>query len=199
MKKWILILCSLFAVTVYACTKPGTEENGEEALYQNSPSSKVPEEFLGKRWLQHYVGILHYLDKTPFTLSTDRNDYGQVYKFSNGGPDGKQGRYEYHGYLGNRTNFGKCITHNLQTTKGTVKFEGNVVSFYPLEGTKTLEKKGCETADTKTQEKIPASDLKPASYLWKYSTDAAGYWAFRLYKLTDTNMENEVHAFRKVD
>ena len=199
MKKITLIVYSLITVTLFACTKTGVEEKKEADLYNNSPGSEIPEELLGGRWLENYIGILHYIDNTPYTLSTDRNDYGQVYKFSNGGANGKQGRFELYGYLGNRTSFGNCVTHNLKTIKGTVKFDGHVVTFYPIEGTKKLEKKGCQTADTKTQEKLPTAELKEESYYWNYSADRNGFWAFRLYNLDDINMQNEIHSYRKVN
>jgi hypothetical protein len=62
-----------------------------------------------------------------------------------------------------------------------------------------LEKKGCQTADTKTQEKLPTAELKEESYYWNYSADRNGFWAFRLYNLDDINMQNPIHSYREVN
>lgn len=189
MKKATLILCSFIAVTLFACTKPEVEEN-EPDLYQNSPSSLVPAELAKGLWFYGTISAISYWDRNGHKLG---NDYeaGREYQFSN---VNGQGRLKFWQYLGTR-NSSSCIVEYFTYKEGTVKFEGDLLTFYPVKGTFKTVKSDCSAGDGTTQRKAVGDDLKPDSYRWEIAT-INGYKYLRTFSVADTGHNSAIFSYR---
>ena len=164
MKKMFVLVCSLVAVTLFACTKPGVEEK-EEDLYQNAPSSAVPAELAKGLWFYGTISAISYWDRDGHNLG---NDYeaGREYQFSN---VNGQGRLKFWQYLGTRTS-SSCVAEYYTYKEGTVKFEDDLFTFYPVKGTFKTIKKDCASGNGTIERKAEGDDLKPDAYRWELKT-----------------------------
>ena len=161
MKKSILILAGFLVLFASACEKedePIPGENPDE-LYQNSPSSPLPADFLNSLWFWGNSGPISYYDHDGNHVGS-AIEAGRQYKFSevNG-----QGRLEFEQYLGTR-NASNCVTDIYTRKRGTVKFESNnLFTFYPVTGSFKTIKSGTAASCSKETIERPATaeDLKP--------------------------------------
>lgn len=189
MKKIILIACSLIAVTLFACSKSGVDEK-EEDLYQNSPSSAVPAELTKGLWFYGTISAISYWDRDGHKLG---NDYeaGREYQFYN---VNGQGRLKFWQYLGTRTS-SSCVTEYYTYKEGSVKFEGDLLTFYPVKGTFKTIKSDCSAGNGTTQRNAIGDDLKPDTYRWEVAT-INGYTYLRTFSKDDVDHSNAIFSYR---
>jgi hypothetical protein len=190
MKKITFIVYSLIAVTLFACTKTGVEVKKEEDLYNNSPATLVPNELAKGLWFSGTISPISYFDRDGYNLG---NDYeaGREYQFSN---VGGQGRLKFWQYLGTR-NSSSCTAEYYTYKEGTVKFEGDKLTFYPVKGNFKTIKKGCSSGNGTTPREAAGDDLKPDTMLWELKTiDNVTYLYVYLEK--DVEHKNAVFVYR---
>ena len=162
MKKITLIVCSLFAVTLFACKKTNVGTKNEDALYENSPSSTVPAGLAKGVWFYGTVSAISYWDRNGHRLG---NDYeaGREYQFSN---VNGQGRMKFYQYLGTR-NASHCVTEILTYKEGTVVFNGDTFTFHPVKGNFKTIKKDCSTGNGTSVRNAAGNDIKTVTYRWE--------------------------------
>jgi len=162
MKRVTLLLFSLMAVTLFACKKSDVETKKEDDLYANSPSSTIPAELTRGVWFFGTISAISYWDRDGHHLG---NDYeaGREYQFSN---HNGQGRMKFYQYLGTR-NASHCVTEYFTYKEGTVVFNGDKFTFYPVKGNFKTIKKDCSSGNGTTVRNASGSDLEPVSYRWE--------------------------------
>ena len=188
MKKITLVVVSLITVTLFACTKSGVEKR-EEELYKNSPSSMVPKELSNGVWFYGTISAISYWDRDGHELG---NDYeaGREYQFSN---VGGQGRLKFWQYLGTRTS-SSCVAEYYTYKEGTVKFEDDMLTFYPVKGTFKTIKKDCSTGNGTTERKAVSDDLKPDIFRWDIKT-INGNTYLQTYSKDDVDHNNVIFSY----
>ena len=189
MKKITLIVCSLLTITLFACKKTDVAPNKTEDLYKNSPSSLVPDNLSSGVWFYGTLSAISYWDRDGHHLG---NDYeaGREYQFSN---VGGQGRLKFHQYLGTRTS-SSCVAEYFTYKEGTVKFDGDKFTFYPVKGNFKTIKKDCSSSNGTTERKAGADDLKPDTYRWELAT-IEGERYFNVYTEDDLAHEDVIFSY----
>jgi hypothetical protein len=160
MKKLFFILSGCAVLIFSGCTKPDVESKQEEDLYKDSPSSIIPADLTEGLWFYGTISAISYFDRDGHQLG---NDYeaGREYQFKN---VNGQGRMKFYQYLGTRT-ASSCVSEFYTYKEGTVKFESDKFTFYPVKGNFKTIKKGCSSNGT-TQRIATGEDLQPATYRW---------------------------------
>jgi hypothetical protein len=160
MKKLLFILSGCAVLLFSSCSKSDVESKQEEDLYKDSPSSIVPADLTEGLWFYGTISAISYFDRDGHELG---NDYeaGREYQFKN---VNGQGRMVFYQYLGTRTS-SSCISEFYTYKEGTVKFESDKFTFYPVKGNFKTIKKGCSSNGT-TQRIAEEDDLQPTTYRW---------------------------------
>lgn len=188
MKNSLVLFCSLLAVTLFACTKPGLEEKDTD-LYQDVPSSAVPAELAKGLWFYGTLSAISYYDRDGHRLG---NDYeaGREYQFSN---VNGQGRLKFWQYLGTR-NASSCVAEYFTYKEGAVNFEGDLLTFYPVKGTFKTIKKDCATGNGTTIRKAERDDLKPDTFRWELKTIDGEKYLYTFSK-EDVHHQNVIFVY----
>jgi len=160
MKKLLFILSGCVVILSSGCTKKDAALKQEEDLYENSPSSIVPADLTEGLWFYGTISAISYFDRDGHRLG---NEYeaGREYQFKN---VNGQGRMKFFQYLGTRTS-SSCTSEYYTYMEGTVKFETDKFTFYPLKGNFKTVKAGCSSNGT-TQRNAASADLQPSVYRW---------------------------------
>jgi hypothetical protein len=188
MKKLRFILCSFLAMIALACSKPsGTTE--EKDLYQNVPSSNIPAQLVQGLWFSGTLSAISYYDRNGYELGRDY-EAGREYQFYH--QNGK-GRIRFWQYLGTRTS-SSCVTEIYTRKEGSVVFEGDKFTFYPVAGSFKTIKKGC-TTNSVTERKAERDDLKPTVFLWELK-EVNGETYLYTYLEDDVDHEDPVFVYQ---
>lgn len=160
MKKLLFIFSGCVVILSSSCTKKDAASKQEEDLYKDSPSSIVPADLTEGLWFYGTISAISYFDRDGHQLG---NDYeaGREYQFKN---VNGQGRMVFYQYLGTRTS-SSCVSEFYTYKEGTVKFESDKFTFYPVKGNFKTIKKGCSSNGT-TQRNAEEDDLQPTTYRW---------------------------------
>ena len=102
-----------------------------------------------------------------------------------------QGRLKFWQYLGTRTS-SSCVAEYYTYKEGTVKFEGDLLTFYPVKGTFKTIKKDCAAGNGTTERKAEGDDLKPDAYRWELKTIEGKTY---LYAFPKDNVNHENVTF----
>lgn len=160
MKKLLFILSGCVLLLFSSCSKSGVDSKQDDDLYKNSPGSIVPADLTEGLWFYGTISAISYFDRDGHELGND-HEAGREYQFKN--VNGK-GRMVFYQYLGTRTS-SSCISEFYTYKEGTVKFESDKFTFYPVKGNFKTIKKGCSSNGT-TQRIAEADDLQPTTYRW---------------------------------
>ncbi|MDQ4139064.1 MAG: hypothetical protein M3142_00935 [Bacteroidota bacterium] len=164
-----------------------------EDIYQNSPSSAIPNDFKDGIWFWGNTGSLSYYDYDGNNVG-NAVEAGRQYQFKevNG-----QGRLEFQQYLGNR-NASNCVTEVYTHKTGTVKFEGtNKFTFYPVEGTVKIVKTSTSASCPKgtTDEKLTQAQLTPTTELYEIRM-LQGKKHLYVFEESDVNYQNPIFVYQ---
>lgn len=160
MKKLSVIICCM--MLVFACKKSESGPGEDEDPYKNSPSSLVPNELSSGIWFSGNVGAIAYFDQNGHNVGQELES-GREYQFRN---QNGQGRLQFSQYLGVRSS-STCTSETYTYREGTVKFEGDKFTFYPVKGTTKTIKKGCSSGNATTNHPVTKEELKPVVYRWE--------------------------------
>ncbi len=190
MKKMTWIVFSLLAVTLFACKKTGIETKTDEARYKNSPSSTVPAALAKGVWFYGTISAISYWDRDGHHLG---NDYeaGREYQFSN---VNGQGRMKFYQYLGTR-NASNCVAEYFTYKEGTVVFNGDKFTFYPVKGNFKTIKKDCSTGNGTSVKNAEGDDLNPVTYRWEVK-EIENKTYFYTYLEEDVDHEEVVFVYQ---
>ncbi|MGZ5282870.1 MAG: hypothetical protein ACXWEY_11395 [Bacteroidia bacterium] len=190
MKKLVLIAYSLAVFALFACSKPGSDSNdNSEDLYKNSPSSLVPNSLAPGSWFFGTISAISYWDRDGHQLGND-HEAGREFKFYN---VNGQGRLKFWQYLGTR-NSASCVTEYFTFKEGTVKFEDNKFTFYPVKGNFKTIKKDCSSNNGTTERNATGEDLKPFTFRWEIR-NINGEPTLYTFNEDDINLENPVFVY----
>ena len=189
MKKITFVFCSLLAVALVACSKPADTTSTDADLYQDAPFSIVPVELSKGLWFSGTLSAISYFDRDGHNLG---NDYeaGREYQFYN---DNGKGRLKFRQYLGTRTG-SNCVTEIYTYKEGSVVFEGDLFTFYPVKGNFKTIKKGCSSSNGSTERKAAGDDLKPTKFRWDIR-DLNGVPHLYTFEETDVDHQNPVFIY----
>lgn len=187
MKKTMLLLGFLASLSFQNCKKK--DDAPEQDPYANVPSGRVPAEVNGKLWFSGTLSAISYFDRDGHKLG---NDYeaGREYQFTE--KDGK-GRMLFFQYLGLRT-YGSCVTEHYTRLEGTVVFEGDLFTFYPVKGEFKTVKDKCSTGNGTTKRAAAGDDLKPVKYRWEIKVLENRKYLYT-YNERDTARENAIFVY----
>ena len=160
MKKLLFILSGCAVLLFSSCSKSDVESKQDEDLYKDSPSSIVPADLTEGLWFYGTISAISYFDRDGHELGND-HEAGREYQFKN---VNGQGRMVFYQYLGTRTS-SSCVSEFYTYKEGTVKFESDKFTFYPVKGNYKTVKKGCSSNGT-TQRIAEEDDLQPSTYRW---------------------------------
>ena len=177
------------SVLLLACSKEKPKPTSEVDLYKNVPSSPVPQQLANGIWFYGTLSAISYFDRDGHQLG---NDYeaGREYQFSN---VNGQGRLKFWQYLGAMTS-SSCVTEIYTYKEGSVVFEGNKFTFYPVKGNFKNIKKGCSSGNGTTERKAVGDDLKPTVFLWEIR-EVDGETYLYTFDETDVNREHPVFVY----
>ena len=156
-----LLLINLLFISFFSCSKTNSDQAVDP--YPNVPNSVVPQQLAGGIWFSGTLSAISYFDRDGHQLG---NDYeaGREYQFYN---DNGKGRIKFWQYLGTR-GFSSCNTTEIYTYKeGSVVFENDKFTFYPVKGKFKTVKKTCASGIAITEEKASADQLQPVVFLWE--------------------------------
>jgi hypothetical protein len=163
MKKITMMLLSLLVVTLFACEKPETENSGEDNLYKNVPTSVVPQQLATGVWFTGTISPISYFDRNGHEVHKDY-EAGREYQFFH---ENGKGRIKFWQYIGTR-GFSSCNSSEYYTYKeGSVVFEGDKFTFYPVKGNFKTVKNSCSAPKTTVKRDATGEDLKPVVFLWE--------------------------------
>ena len=185
-----LIIYSLMAVALFACEKTDVESKNDEALYKNSPSSPVPAALAKGVWFYGTISAISYWDRDGHHLG---NDYeaGLEYQFSN---VNRQGRMKFYQYLGTR-NGSNCVAEYFTYKEGTVVFDDDTFTFYPVKGNFKTIKKDCTSGNGTSVRNAEGSDLDPVTYRWEIK-EIENKTYFYTYLKEDINHEDVLFVYQ---
>ncbi|MDF2193290.1 hypothetical protein [Paraflavitalea sp. CAU 1676] len=184
MNPFVIALSALLLVGSSCSKKSG---DSSEDLFQQSPASKVPDQLATGTWFSGTLSAISYFDRDGHRLG---NEYeaGREYTFSN--VNGK-GRIKFWQYLGVRT-ASTCVTEHYTYKEGTVVFEGDKFTIYPVKGNFKTIKDKCSSGNGTTKRDAAGDDLKPDVYRWEIKTiDGKTYF----YTYLDTDVDHEDPVF----
>lgn len=184
MKKTSILLVMLTSLLFAACSKENNG-TGTEDKYANSPRSAVPDALAPATWFYGSFSPLSHYDNAGHELGSDW-EAARSYEVT------KDGFAEFGQYLGTRT--GSCATEIYSRLKGTIKFEGNKFTFYPVEGNFKTIRRGCSSNNGTTERVASGTDLAPQVYLWKTEVSSGNTFLY-VYDVNDTNMESLIFGY----
>lgn len=189
MRKVTPLLCSLMAIAIMACSKPASESTDTIDLYKDVPFSLVPPEVASGLWFSGTLSAISYYDRDGHELGSDY-EAGREYQFYN---ENGKGRLKFWQYLGTRTS-SNCVTEIYTRKEGSVVFDGDKFTFYPVKGSFKTIKKGCSVNST-TERKAEADDLKPTTFRWDIR-DINGVAHLYTFMEDDVDHENPVFVYQ---
>ncbi|AFD07711.1 hypothetical protein [Solitalea canadensis] len=189
MKKHLIGLLCVMTLGLFAC-KDDPIQKEEEDLYKNVPSSKVSDQLADGSWFSGTLSAISYWDRDGHNLG---NDYeaGREYLFYN--QDGK-GRIKFWQYLGMRT-YSSCVTEIYTRMEGSVVFEGDKFTFYPVKGSFKTIKDKCSSGNGVSERKAEGDDLLPDVYRWEIRR-VDGEDLFYTFSEDDVNHEDALFVYR---
>jgi hypothetical protein len=161
----------------------------DDAAFQNSPASKVPDELAKGTWFSGTLSAISFFDRDGHNLGREY-EAGREFTFTN--VNGK-GRVKFWQYLGMKT-YGTCVTEHYTYKEGTVVFEGDRFTFYPLKGNFKTVKDKCTSGNGTTKREAGEDDLKPDTYLWEIKM-LSGIPHLYTYAETDTDHEDPLFVY----
>ncbi|WP_423735283.1 hypothetical protein [Chitinophaga caseinilytica] len=190
MKNFLLFLGILTCLGFQQCKK---DDAKEQDPYAGVPSSRVPTQLSGVLWFSGTLSAISYFDRDGHHLG---NDYeaGREYQFQE--KDGK-GRMVFFQYLGLRTS-SSCVTEHFTRLEGSVVFEGDLFTFYPVKGEYKTVKDKCSTGNGVTKRAAANDDLKPIKYRWEIKI-IDGERLFYTYEEQDTAHEAALFVYRMTE
>ena len=188
-------MCSILAVTSFttmSCEKDkdNAAASSNEDLYKNSPRSEVPSELAPGTWTYGTISAIGY-------YNDNGNHVGNAYSAAREYKVTKDGYYEFAQFLSTEGSTSSCVNEYFTHLKGTLKFEGNKVTFYPVEGTF----RSVKTSRSTTANSCPISNTKRVAtkeelqdlidtYYWRTEVfDNTKY--LQVYSANDPQMQND--------
>lgn len=199
MKKTLFSLFSLLLIagTTISCQKNGNDQSSDqqnEDLYKNSPRSAVPDQLAPGTWTYGTISAIGY-------YNDNGNHVGNAYSAAREYKVTKDGYYEFAQFLSTEGSTSSCINEYFTHLKGTVKFEGNKMTLYPVEGSfrsvKTSRSAGntsCPVSNTRRT--ASAAELKElvSTYYWK-TVNIEGDLYLQVFTEDDPDMQEVVFSY----
>lgn len=187
MRQVTLLVSSLLLFAFVACSKPGTEIKNPADLYKDVPNSAVPAELASGLWFSGTLSAISYYDRNGHEIGSDY-EAGREYQFYN---ENGKGRIKFWQYLGMRTS-SNCVTEIYTRKEGSVVFDGDKFTFYPVKGSFKTIKKGCSSGNSTTERSATEEDLKLVVFRWDIR-DING--EPHLYTFTEDDVDHENPVF----
>jgi len=162
----------------------------DDVAHPNTPSSSVPDEIANKVWFTGTLSAISFFDRDGHHLGND-HEAGREFQFYE--DEKGNGRIKFWQYLGMR-NFSSCVTEIYTYKEGTVVFEGQTFTFYPIAGHFRTVKDKCATGNGTTTRPTTAEDLVPTTYRWALQ-DLDGSPHLYTYDKEDVNHENPLFVY----
>ncbi len=190
MKRFTFFSGILFLL-LSACSKPVNNSNDD--LYQNAPASKVPDALAKGTWFSGTLSPISFFDRDGHHLG---NEYeaGREFTFSN--VNGK-GRIKFWQYLGMKT-YSTCVTENYTYKEGSVVFEDDTFTFYPVKGNFRTVKDKCSSGNGTVNRNADGDDLKPVTYRWEI-INISGVPNLYTYDEDDLTHENPLFIYELLE
>ena len=186
MKQFIPILCLVLGLT--ACSK----SNSDAEPQFNTPSSPVPEALRTGTWFTGTISPISYYDRDGHNLGSEY-EAGREFTFDNNNGKGKMKFWQY---LGLRTS-SSCTTEHYTYKEGTIVFDGELFTFYPVKGNFKTVKAGCSSGNGTTPREASGDDLEPFSFRWEIK-NLQGIPHLYTYEVDDVARENPVFVYEQV-
>jgi Chaperone for protein-folding within the ER, fungal len=197
MKKALFLLCSFLTLATMGCEKDNNDDQlstQNDDLYKNSPRSEVPAELAPATWSYGTISAIGYYNDYG-------NHVGNAYSAAREYKVTKDGYYEFAQFLSTEGATSSCINEYFTHLKGTVKFEGNKLTFYPVEGSFRTVKTSRSTTSTSctlsnTKRTASKEELKElvSSYYWKTVT-IEGDMYLQVFNIDDPDMQDVVFSY----
>jgi hypothetical protein len=180
-----------------SCKKSGDDTPGSstEDLYKNSPRSEVPGELAPATWTYGTISAIGY-------YNDNGNHVGNAYSAAREYKVTKDGYYEFAQFLSTEGATSSCINEYFTHVKGTMKFEGNKVTFYAVEGSfrsvKTSRYASTNSCPISNTKRIATKeDLKnlTSTYYWKTEV-YNGVTYLQVFTDDDPDMQEVVFSYR---
>jgi|GEM_PF-1005607 len=195
----LLAVCSVALLT--SCDKTGKITKDEPGKMGNSvtqdpttPYSLIPNELKNKTWFTGTVSAISYYDRNGYKLG---NDYEAGREFHFFEDSKNRGRATFWQYLGTR-NYSNCVTEIYTYKEGTVVFNGDIFTFYPVSGRIRNVKSNCGTSDGTVIRNGEHDDLAPFSYRWEI-IDLDGKPHLYTYDIDDVDHSDVVFVYEMWD
>lgn len=186
----LVCMTSLAATTVVSCQKPGDTKNNEDDLYASLPSSRVPAALSRGPWFSGTLSAISYFDRDGHRLGND-HEAGREFQFFETS-DGK-GRIRFWQYLGMRT-YSTCVTEIFTQKEGSVVFEGDTFTFYPVKGSFKTIKDKCSSGNGTTTRIAATDELQPDTWRWELKS-INGKPHLYTYAADDVNHEQVLFVY----
>lgn len=180
------------SILIISCSKPYPNKVIDDLDNATTPSTSIPEILKTGSWFTGTVSAISYYDRDGHHLDHDYEAGREFIFYEN---EKKQGRVKFWQYLGLK-NYSNCITEIYTLKEGTVAFEGDIFTFYPIKGRFKTLKENCSSDNGTSIREAETEDLQPISYRWEMK-NYNGQNLLYTYDISDIEHENVLFIYEK--